>query len=53
MVTFESLSYAVHVAVAQRIERPVDLEAGCGFESHQPLARLEAPELVARGFFVF
>jgi len=51
-VVFSSLSYATHVAVAQRIERPDDSEAGCGFESHQPLAHLEAPELVARGFFV-
>lgn len=52
MIEFESLSYAVHVAVAQRIERPDDSKAGCGFESHQPLARLEAPELVAWGFSV-
>ena len=51
-VVFSSLSYATHVAVAQRIERPDDSEAGCGFESHQPLAHSEAPGLVAWGFFV-
>lgn len=50
--TTNYLDYAAHVAVAQRIERPADSEAGCGFESHQSLAHLEAPELVAWGFFV-
>ena len=47
-----SLNYAAHVAVAQRIERPADSEEGCGFESHQSLAHLGAPGLVAWGFFV-
>ena len=46
-----SLNFAAHVAVAQRIERPYDSEVGCGFESHQSLAHLEAPGLVAWGFF--
>ena len=40
----------MHVAVAQRIEHPDDSKEGCGFEFHQSLAHLEAPELVARGF---
>lgn len=48
-----SLNFAAHVAVAQRIERPYDSEVGCGFESHQSLAHLGAPGLVAWGFFVW
>ena len=51
MSLYQHLTFAMHGAVAQRIERSFNGRVGRGFESYQRHAHQVAPRVVTWGYF--